>query len=184
MRSHKQRGWGWRRRQGVIGWLETYCESNSEQTQAFFPQTNEYWVDKWHHSRRRCPRLDKQGKYKPVSGFPVPRATFLQVHSGHGVTEVTLTHRIPLAEESLNFVDRYLKDSGQSAVGSVWAFLIWEPPASKAVHGMGGNGLAKFFKGVVSVPALFDLVEQFGQFACDCVVCDEKGKQLRLELQP
>lgn len=139
------------------------------------------WVDEWHRSRRHCPRLDKQGKYKPILGFFfLPRTTFLQVHSGHGVTEVTLTHRIPLAEESVT--DRYLKNPGQRAVGSVRAFLIWEPPAPKAVHGVGGDGLAKFLKGVVSVPALFDLVEQFGQFACHCVVCDEKGKQWRISV--
>lgn len=73
--------------------------------------------------------------------------------------------------------DGYLKDSGQRAVGSVGALLIREPPAPKAVHGVGGDGLAKLFKGVVSIPALLDLVEQFGQFARHCVICEETGRQ-------
>lgn len=75
--------------------------------------------------------------------------------------------------------DGYLKDAGQRAVGSVGPLLVREPPAPKAVHGVGGDGLAKLFKGVVSVPALFDLVEQFGQFARHSVVCEETGRQMK-----
>lgn len=76
----------------------------------------------------------------------------------------------------MNLGNRYLKDSGQCAVGSVGALLVREPPAPEAVHGVGGDGLAELLEGVVPVPALFDLVQQFGQFARHRIVWGGAGK--------
>lgn len=99
--------------------------------------------------------------------------TFLCVHSKGPATWagiITLS-----AEKPVNLGNRYLKDSGQRAVGSVGTLLVREPPAPEAVHGVGGDGLAELLEGVVPVPALFDLVQQFGQFARHRVVWEEGG---------
>lgn len=63
-----------------------------------------------------------------------------------------------------------LWDPGQGAIGSIGALLVREPPAAKAVHGVGGDGVAKLLKGVIPVAALLDLVEQFGQLTRHCVI--------------
>lgn len=53
----------------------------------------------------------------------------------------------------------HLADPSQGAVGSIWALLVRQPPAAKAVHGVGGDGVAELLEGVVPVPALFDLMK-------------------------
>lgn len=73
----------------------------------------------------------------------------------------------------------YLADSSQGAVGSIRTVLIRESPAPKAVHGVGGDGVAELLEGVIPVPALFDLVEQFGQLTCHSIIC---GKQTEVDL--
>lgn len=72
--------------------------------------------------------------------------------------------------------DGYL-GSGQGAVGSIRALLVREPPAAEAVHRVGGDGVTELLEGVVPVPALFDLVEQFGQLACHSVVWGRAGRE-------
>ena len=72
---------------------------------------------------------------------------------------------------------QYLGDSGQGAVGSIRALLVREPPAAKAVHGVGGDGVAELLEGVVPVSALFDLMEQLGQLACHCIVWGEEERR-------
>lgn len=94
----------------------------------------------------------------PYRSTQLPFETLRVVHICRGV------------KESCAVTATYLKDSGQCAVGSVGTFLVREPPAAEAVHGVGGDGLAELLEGVVPVPALFDLVEQLGQLACHCVV--------------
>lgn len=66
---------------------------------------------------------------------------------------------------------------GQGAIGSIWALLVREPPAAKAVHGVGGDGVAELLEGVVPVPALFDLVEQFGQLTCHSIIWGEEEER-------
>ena len=74
----------------------------------------------------------------------------------------------------------YLADSCQGAIWSIWGLLIGEPPTPKAVHGVGGDGVAELLEGVVSVPALLDLVEQFRQLACHCIIWKEgRGRRVR-----
>lgn len=64
----------------------------------------------------------------------------------------------------------YLGAPSQGAVGSIGALLVGQTPTAKAVHGVGGDGVAKLLEGVVSVPALLDVVEQFGQLTCDSII--------------
>lgn len=64
----------------------------------------------------------------------------------------------------------HLGDSGQGAVGSVGPLLVREPPAAETVHGVGGDGVAELLEGVIPVPALFDLMEQFGQLTRHSII--------------
>lgn len=64
----------------------------------------------------------------------------------------------------------YLGAPSQGAVGSIRALLVRQTPTAKAVHGVGGDGVAELLEGIVSVPALFDVVEQFGQLTCDSII--------------
>lgn len=82
----------------------------------------------------------------------------------------------PLLSEERKYkhFDLYLADSGEGAVGSIRAILVREPPAAKTIHGVGGDGVAELLEGVVPVPALFDLMEQFGQLTCHSIIWKER----------
>lgn len=73
----------------------------------------------------------------------------------------------------------YLVDSSQGAIGPIRAFLVREPPAAKAVHGVGRDGVAELLERVVPVPALFDLVEQFGQLTRHSIIWGVEEKRGR-----
>lgn len=82
----------------------------------------------------------------------------------------------PLLSEERKYkhLDLYLADSGEGAVGSIRAILVRESPAAKTIHGVGGDGVAELLEGVVPVPALFDLMEQFGQLTCHSIIWRER----------
>lgn len=79
-------------------------------------------------------------------------------------------HHNQNAPRLCNSLVAYLAGSSQSAVGSIWALLIGQPPATEAVHRVGGDGVAELLEWVVPIPALFDLMKQFGQFACHSII--------------
>lgn len=74
--------------------------------------------------------------------------------------------------------EQYLADSGQGSVGSIGVLLVRQPPTAKAVHGVGGDGVTELLEGVVPVPALFDLMEQFGKLTCHSIIWGEKEERL------
>lgn len=69
-----------------------------------------------------------------------------------------------------------LADSGQGSVGSLRTVVVSQPSTADAVHGVRGDGVAELLEGVISVPALLDLMKQLGQLTGHSVIWSRDGE--------